>query len=113
MTDDPVWDPSQTRVPEEDRVRSLTRLRDPCDREGLRLVIVIPWYREFEAHAPLLRHFARVNGIPVVDLPRELRELPKPRAAYFVDQAHPNAEGHRLIARVIGDDLEQLWKGSP
>jgi len=112
MTDEPVSDVAQLRVPKQDRIRSLTRLKKLSDREGLRLVVVIPWYPRFEAHAPLLRRFARVNDVSLVDLPSELRELPKPRAAYFSDRLHPTAEGHRLIARIIRENLERLWEDS-
>jgi len=104
-----VADNSRPRVPGRDRRQLLTELRDFSDEHGLRLAIVIPWYREFEDHAPLLREFAAARKVLVVDLPRELESLPRPRPDYFVDSIHPSSEGHELIAGVLADQLVHAW----
>jgi lysophospholipase L1-like esterase len=104
-------DPTSPRVPEEDRRELLTDLRDWCVGHGLHLVVVIPWYRQFEGHIPLLRSFAASNDVPAVDLPARLGALPAPRASYFIDPVHPNARGHRLIAREIEEELRAKWAG--
>jgi lysophospholipase L1-like esterase len=73
------------------------------------LVLVVPWYREFEDHAPVLREFAAARAVALIDLPRRLQNLPRPRASYFLDSVHPTAEGHRLIAQAIQEELQALW----
>ncbi len=102
-------DPSTRRVPAADRARLLADLRDLCASHGVQLVVVIPWYRSFAAHIPLLRRFAAANGVPVVDLPDALRDIGESRDAYFVDKVHPNARGHRLIAGAILEEHRRVW----
>jgi len=97
------------RVPEKDRLWFLGKYRKLCDAEGIRLVIVIPWYREFDRHGPLLRGFALRKGITLVDLPTLFKSLPKARDDYFEDKAHPTREGHALIAKAIEDELRRAW----
>jgi len=100
------------RVPESDRRRLLADLKQLATENGLHLVIIAPWYREFEQHLPLLREFSANAGVPLVDLPEELQSLPRPRAEYFFDSVHPNSAGHELIATVIAESLQRLWSGS-
>lgn len=113
-TEPPTLDDSRPlegrpRVPESDRRWLLEEIRRLCAEEGIRLVVLVPWYRAFEAHAPLLREFATSYGIPLVDLPRELRALPRAREEYFFDALHPTAEGHEAIARVVARALRRHW----
>lgn len=97
------------RVPEKDRWDALLAIRDLCANEGVDLVIVIPWYRDFERHAPLLRRFATEFVVPVVDLPALLSGLPQPRANYFQDPIHPNRDGQRVIATAILGVVGNRW----
>lgn len=104
MTDD-----SRVRVPEDDRRRLLAELRDLADANDLRLAIIVPWYREFEDHTAVLREFAAQENVPLVDLPKRLVSLPRARSEYFVDELHPNAAGHELIATHLADELGRAW----
>jgi lysophospholipase L1-like esterase len=101
--------PYRVRVPEADRWSALSAIRNLCADAGIDLVVVIPWYRDFEGHAALLRRFAAGHGLPVVDLPAELAATPRPRSAYFQDPVHPNREGQQIIAVEILDLVEQRW----
>lgn len=94
-------DSTRPRVPEADRRRLLDELAELAAKHQFLLVIIVPWYRSFNEHAPLLRDFCSAAGVPIVDLPEILGELPRPQTDYFVDSIHPNSEGHDLIAKAL------------
>ena len=98
------------RVPESDRRELLEQTIDLCRENAIDLMVVVPWYREFELHAPLLRELEEREHVVVVDLLEEFdREPPpKPRADYFSDAVHPNAAGHELIASAILKHFRRL-----
>lgn len=98
------------RVPEDDRWAALVAIQDLCRRRHIDLVVVIPWYRDFDAHAPLLRRFASEYAVTTVDLPALLAPLPAPRASYFQDAVHPNADGQRVIASAILAVVGSRWR---
>jgi hypothetical protein len=77
---------------------------------GFYLVVIIPWYRNFDKHIHLLREVVAWDDITVVDLPASLNNLPRPRIDYFFDRLHPNREGHRHIAAAIGEKLRLKWE---
>jgi lysophospholipase L1-like esterase len=95
------------RVPENDRRRLLIELRELCRERGLRLIVLIPWYREYEGHVPLLRELAGADDVILIDLHAMLADAPKPRPSYFDDAMHPTSEGHRLMAEAIAGELRQ------
>jgi len=99
----------RARVPAEDRWQILNDFRDLCREQRIQLIVLVPWYREFEKHCFLLREFAAATGVPVVDLPEKLRDLPEPRVNYFIDRMHPNVNGHRAIGGAIAEELRALW----
>jgi len=103
-------DSKRQRVPEPDRSWILSEFRSMSQEHGFQLIVVIPWYRNFEEHVPLLRELTTWDDITVVDLPTKLTDLPNPRESFFLDVVHPNPDGHRLIAEVIGEQLHTSWR---
>jgi lysophospholipase L1-like esterase len=99
----------RVRVPEADRRALLAELRALGRAHGVRVAVIIPWYRSFEKHAPLLRELHGASDVVLIDLPSLLSDVPKLRSAYFVDDVHPNAEGHQLIADAIERRLRAEW----
>lgn len=98
------------RVPEEDRWWLLSSIHQLSQDHGFRLVVVIPWYLEFDEHASLLREFSRgATDSTLVDLPARLEELEDSTQEYFRDQVHPNRRGHQLIADEIASVLQRSW----
>jgi len=100
--------PTLPRVPEEDRWASLSDILDICRENDIELIIIVPWYRDFEGHALLLRRFADESGVPMVDLQASLQHLSSRKSEFFIDGSHPSAEGHHVIA-------DEIWKviGAP
>ncbi len=97
------------RVPEEHRRELLRRFQRLCDRQGIRLVVVIPIYRKFLDHVALLREVTAERGLEVVDLPARLGHPLAPDA--FFDDVHPKAPLHRRIAREIHAVLSGIPSG--
>ncbi|MEW6744833.1 MAG: GDSL-type esterase/lipase family protein [Planctomycetota bacterium] len=100
----------RVRVPPEHRIELLKRIAGLCRERGIPLIIIVPWYREFFMHGPLLREFAAEHGLPLVDLPEELADLTEATSNYFIDPMHPNAAGHGLIAEAIQAAIEKFWQ---
>jgi len=91
------------RVPEEDRLACLRRMRDLAAERSIALVILVPCYREFDAHRELLLEFGRANGVRVIDLEEAIASLGGDRKALFIDGSHPKAPVHAAFARLICD----------
>ncbi|MGH7287909.1 MAG: SGNH/GDSL hydrolase family protein [Myxococcota bacterium] len=103
---------TRVRVPPEDRWYVLEQLTAFCRERGIQLVIVVPWYREFEGHAPLLRQFAAEHAVPMIDLPVHLAGTGERRPEYFWDAYHPNAAGHTLMTDILVMELAKTLEGA-
>jgi lysophospholipase L1-like esterase len=100
---------ARSRLSSQDRLEVLGEFNEICSEHGIRLVIIVPWYREFKLHEGLLRQFAEDNDVDLIDLPRLLGQAPGAREIYFMDLTHPTGRGHRLIAEAIEAALRELW----
>lgn len=104
-----LLDDSEVRVPAKDRRMLLNSIHELCTERGIQLVLMIPWYFEFDQHPKLLRAFAKQSGVPYVDLPLKMPALlTEKKSEYFLDAVHPNAEGHRLIAECLAEVMLPL-----
>lgn len=99
------------RVPAHHRSELLERIHRLCAENGVHLSIIIPWYRDFQDHAALLRRFARDHHVTCIDLPEELSSHHQRSVREsFLDSLHPNAAGHRLIAERVAAIVEPAWR---
>ncbi len=97
------------RVPEPTRREVLELCLEFCRAHDIQLVVLVPWYRDFVAHIPLLRDFCAAHDVPIVDLPRRLASIGPRIGNFFGDPVHPQPNGHRLIAREIEEVVRPLW----
>ncbi len=98
------------RVPEAHRIEILKRILGICRDNSIHLTIAIPWYKSFRDHAPVLRDFAREHRVPVIDLPNLLEHIPTSMIDdCFLDEVHPSALGHSLIASTALPRLRTEW----
>jgi len=111
--DDIIRGKGNPRVPEADRLLMLQEITDLCKSRHKHLIVVIPWYKHFRKHIPLLRRFTAGNNVHVVDLPQMLKDLNSHRDRYFNDSVHPNATGHALIAKQIEKGIRARWPAEP
>lgn len=107
--DDIITGVSDPRVPESDRELMLKEISTLCQNKGIELIVVIPWYKQFNNHIPLLRKFASNRNVHVVDLPHNTKHLNNRLNEYFDDNIHPNAKGHALIAENIQEKIREIW----
>jgi hypothetical protein len=105
--------PTFPRVPEEDRWAALSEILEICRENDIELIIIVPWYEDFEEHAPLLRRFADEFGVPLVDLQTSLQHLSSRKSELFTDASHPTEEGHRLIADEVWKVIGDRWSAPP
>ena len=84
---------------------SFRRLAEYCQRERIRLrVVILPELHELVDY-PFTREHGLVNehvaslGVPVLDLAPRFGQVTEPQALWVaLDDAHPNAKAHALIA---------------
>lgn len=60
---------------------------------------------DLEKPQRIVREFATANGIPVIDLLDPMREAGKASRLYFSIDSHWNAEGNRIAAKVLAQNL--------
>ncbi len=105
-------DEESPRVPGPRRAELLHRVKAICAERRIELVVVVPVYREFAFHEPLLREFARKEGIAVVDLPVLHRaRFDADPDAWFFDPIHPRPAAHRIIAESIFQQVDDRVPG--
>lgn len=100
---------SSVRVPDADRMLALGRIFAICQREGARLIIVIPTYGGNRyGNDTVLRSFAQNNAISTVDLPKLRAQSGISDGNFFQpDGVHPQGRGHQFIAEAIAAELER------
>ena len=102
--------PDKVRVPETDRRWFLQKFIELSKRHQFRLVIIVPWYREFGQHGPVLREFDNRIDVIVVDLPELLTAKKTDGKHHFFDDIHPTSTGHQIIAEAVYDRLKPYWQ---
>jgi len=101
-----------TRVPEEDRRAELERLLGLSRRHGFELIVLVPCYREFDAHRELLLEFAEANDVATLDLEEALASLGGRREDHFLDASHPGPALHAAYAAWICDALSDRLRAA-
>lgn len=132
---------SQSLIPEPDRQSEwqdrfapacrlfaalLERLSAACGRAGADLVVVTLAGRSFfdsprslsaRYQDHLLDRVATIcrgQGIPAIDLPRQMLAGPSQRAGWFHrHDGHLTTEGHQVVSRLLHQTLERLPLGKP
>lgn len=61
----------------------------------------------WEPYRRVMREAAARRGAPVIEVPALFRASGLPAQALFIDEMHPSATGHKLIARELAALLEQ------
>jgi lysophospholipase L1-like esterase len=93
----------------------LDRIRQFCDRNNIRLIIVtIPYREQVYAHTQagtsfdiaypqhFVAEFATIHSVPYLDLLPLMRErVPEKKDLYFVEDPHLTNEGHRVVAEFL------------
>ncbi len=60
--------------------------------------------RKIQEYNRWLREFARVNKLPIIDFDKEMHgRLKAGYGRFFIDGAHPNPAGHRMMAAIAKD----------
>lgn len=85
--------------------RAFLQLRDACESEGIDLkVVLLPELHQldpyaFEREYEQVLDFLQKNGIAALDLAPAFKDEPNPQELWVsMDDAHPNARAHALIA---------------
>jgi lysophospholipase L1-like esterase len=85
---------------------SFLKLRDACREHGIGLqVVILPELHDlvdytFAREHTLVADFLTQHGIPVLDLAPSFRSVTEPQGLWVaLDDAHPNARAHSMIAQ--------------
>lgn len=100
---------------------ALRTLRDEVQRDGAAFLLLlapdVQQVREdLNGPAAALAPFCQENGIPFIDLARQLRALSRddPDRAFLVPRNnHPNAEGNTVMAKAVADALHRAPGTNP
>lgn len=99
------------RVPDADRAEALAELAEFTQRRGIELLIVHPAYPVSKSHRCLLTDFAKGRYLPLLEaedvfLAAATRRGLNKMDFFQADPFHPNAMGHRVLARSIASFIE-------
>lgn len=65
--------------------------------------------RKIQEYNRWLREFAKVNNMPLIDFDREMHDrLKAGYGRFFIDGAHPNPAGHRMMAAIARDAFIEM-----
>ncbi len=93
------------RVSEVERSEILASFQARCTQEGVPLVVIHPSYRDSQPHTCVLTHFCQSQAIPLLDAFGSLHPDSLDAGALFLDELHPNREGHRRLAKDLASFL--------
>lgn len=111
-----------TRVELEDFRKNILELNGLCRKNGAVLVLISPPlekegypYSYAFPYRVLLENISGENNIPLVNIPEMTERSPIYTTPFFLDRAHPNPLGHRIIMEKIHDHLlaGRLLPGNP
>ena len=101
----------EPRMTPEERTEALWWIHKLCSERGIRLIVLFPTYHQHPGHDYVLRDFARLSDTPLIRLPERKAASGISNEAYYLDEVHPSAEGHALIAQWIHEALEAQGPG--
>lgn len=85
------------RMTAEEREEILGRIFELTERRGIKLIVLIPVYRDFHDHRGLLVEVSQRLGIDTLDLETVIERSRTSRKDLFLDEVHPTAKMHRFI----------------
>lgn len=97
----------RVRVSDEQRRDNLQQLQTLCREHGVGLVIMHPAYADSELHTCVLTEFCRAAGVPLYECHQALHPAHRRKHDLFVDECHPNVEGHQALAEGLFEFLER------
>ncbi len=112
------------RVPIDDYAANLAGFCSTMAERGGGVVFVVLPNREdlkptvddppWDPYRQVMRDTAAACKAPLVELPEAFQRSGGGLGSLFIDEMHPTAEGHRLMARTIADALKRVgWPQSP
>jgi lysophospholipase L1-like esterase len=103
------------RVPDADREASLERLVALTRSQDVTLVLLHPAYRISRPHRCVLTRVAEEQGVTWFEVEDVLggsgRRAELRKASLYLDNVHPNAQGHAALAAALAQFLEERVLG--
>jgi lysophospholipase L1-like esterase len=98
----------RVRVSADERRLVFQELVDLCRKHGITLVFIHPSYAESTRHACELTEFCEQGGHALYEAHDSLHPPGTRPRACFLDECHPNAEGHHALAVGLCDFLAEI-----